>query len=163
MKIYAVILENGKRYKEWSDLSHITYLLRGAALEYTKETSIILKERVDIEKFFLFKYETYHFHVYKGKISWRCLVTDTEYPLEDAFVLLASLRIKKDLKEQMDNFKPCGEGCSGECPSFEEKTFDSIFKEGETMDDLVDKSERLSMSARQFYKTRNLYPNCSVM
>lgn len=159
MKIYAVILENGIRFKEWSDLNHITYLLRGAALEYTKETSTILKDRVDSQKFLLFKYEEYHFHVYKGKISWRCLVTDTDYSRENAFLLLAALRIKQDIKHQLDNFKP-----DGKCPVFEEKTFVSIFKDGETMDDIVENSGRLSTSARHVYKTRNLYPAyCNIM
>ena len=159
MKIYAVILERDTQYNEWSDLYHISYLLRGAALEYIKETSAILRERVEANKFFLFKYEQYHFHVFKRKKTWKCIVTDTQYPSEACFLLLKSFKMDHDIKKHIDLFEPDGNG-----PSFEEKTFDSVFKENETMDDIVQKSSRLSISARHLYKTRNLYPSyCHVM
>jgi len=175
--------------KAGHDLSSISYFQRGTAENFIVFTSKILVERTGVGARQSVKEAEYMCHVFvrSDKLSVVC-VSDHEYPTRVAHTMMQ--RVSEDFAGQIDASQwPIGQevtGFNGQCEIYLNKfqdptksdsmsrlqtdldetkivlhnTIEAVLQRGEKLDDLVDKSEALSMQSKAFYKTARKTNSC---
>jgi len=175
--------------KAGHDLSSISYFQRGTAENFIIFTSKILVERTSVGARQSVKEAEYMCHVFvrSDKLSVVC-VSDHEYPPRVAHTMMQ--RVGEDFAGQIDSSQWKGGaevgGFSGQCEVYLNKfqdptksdamsrlqtdlddtkiilhnTIEAVLQRGEKLDDLVDKSEALSMQSKAFYKTARKTNSC---
>jgi len=179
----ATILKAG-----W-DLSSISFFQRGTAQDFITFTSRILVERTGVGARQSVKEAEYMCHVFvrADKLAVVC-VSDHEYPPRVAHTMMQ--RLSEDFAGQVSapEWSKGQEvsGFTGQCEVYLSKfqdptqsdamsrlqsdlddtkivlhnTIEAVLQRGEKLDDLVDKSEALSMQSKAFYKTARKTNSC---
>jgi len=179
----ATILKAG-----W-DLSSISFFQRGTAQDFITFTSRILVERTGVGARQSVKEAEYMCHVFvrADRLAVVC-VSDHEYPPRVAHTMMQ--RLSEDFAGQVSapEWSKGQEvsGFTGQCEVYLSKfqdptqsdamsrlqsdlddtkivlhnTIEAVLQRGEKLDDLVDKSEALSMQSKAFYKTARKTNSC---
>jgi len=179
----ATILKAG-----W-DLSSISFFQRGTAQDFITFTSRILVERTGVGARQSVKEAEYMCHVFvrADRLAVVC-VSDHEYPPRVAHTMMQ--RLSEDFAGQVpaQEWSKGQEvsGFTGQCEVYLGKfqdptqsdamsrlqsdlddtkivlhnTIEAVLQRGEKLDDLVDKSEALSMQSKAFYKTARKTNSC---
>lgn len=171
------------------DLSSISFYQRGTAKDFITFTSKILVERTGVGARQSVKEAEYMCHVFvrADKLSVVC-VSDQEYPPRVAHTMMQ--RVSEDFAGQIQAPEwSTGQevtGFNGQLEVYLSKfqdptqsdamsrlqtdlddtkivlhsTIEAVLQRGEKLDDLVDKSEALSMQSKAFYKTARKTNSC---
>jgi len=171
------------------DLSSISFFQRGTAQDFITFTSKILVERTSIGARQSVKEAEYMCHVFVRSDSLAVVcVSDHEYPPRVAHTMMQ--RVSEDFAGQIKppewkNGQEVG-GFNGQLEVYLNKfqdptqsdamsrlqndldetkivlhsTIEAVLQRGEKLDDLVDKSEALSMQSKAFYKTARKTNSC---
>merc|ERR1712142_96539 len=171
------------------DLSSISFFQRGTAQDFITFTSKILVERTSIGARQSVKEAEYMCHVFvRGDRLAVVCVSDHEYPPRVAHTMMQ--RVSEDFAGQIKppewkNGQEVG-GFNGQLEVYLNKfqdstqsdamsrlqndldetkivlhsTIEAVLQRGEKLDDLVDKSEALSMQSKAFYKTARKTNSC---
>jgi len=172
------------------DLSSISFFQRGTAQEFITFTSRILTERTSIGARQSVKEAEYYCHVFvRGDGLTGVCFSDHEYPPRVAHTLIQRVlddfagqvpRAEWGLgTEVTDKFKGCLEiylnkfqdpAASDSMSRLQSdlddtkiilhNTIEAVLERGEKLDDLVDKSEALSLQSKAFYKTARKTNSC---
>ena len=119
----------------------------------------------------LFEHSEYSFHLFRIGAEGYTIVTDTDYPTRTAFLLIRHLRQGEVLDNVVQSFQnPHHVDCIAKIQHELDETMvimhrniDAILERGEKLDDLVEKSERLSRSSKAFYKAARKTNQCCVL
>jgi len=179
----ASILKTG-----W-DLTSISFFQRGTAQDFIQFTSKVLAERTSVGARQSVKEAEYMCHVFvRADNLAGVVVSDHEYPPRVAHTMLT--RLLEDFAGQISQAEwSSGQqvgGFNGQCESYLAKfqdpkqsdsmsrlqndldetkivlhnTIEAVLQRGEKLDDLVDKSEALTMQSKAFYKTARKTNSC---
>ncbi|KAG8190213.1 hypothetical protein JTE90_011934 [Oedothorax gibbosus] len=174
-----------------SDLSSFGYFQRNSVQEFLTFTTQILVERCQPATRTSVKEESYMCHVYvrSDQLS-AALVSDHEYPHRVAHTLLSSVLDEFSKKVPASSF--AGDPNSVAFPEIEKyllkyqdprqadsltriqdeldetkiilhNTLQAVLERGEKLDDLVTKSEQLSLQSKTFYQTARKTNSCCVI
>jgi len=171
------------------DLSSLSFFQRGTAQDFITFTSKILVERTGVGARQSVKEAEYMCHVFvRGDSLSVVCVSDHEYPPRVAHTMMQ--RVSEDFAGQIKppEWTPGQEvtGFNGQLEVYLNKfqdptqsdamsrlqsdlddtkivlhsTIEAVLQRGEKLDDLVDKSEALSMQSKAFYKTARKTNSC---
>jgi len=171
------------------DLSSISFFQRGTAQDFIQFTSKVLAERTAVGGRQSVKEAEYMCHVFVRSDSLcGVVVSDHEYPPRVAHTMLT--RLLEDFAGQISPAEwSSGQevgGFTGQCETYLAKfqdpkqsdsmsrlqndldetkivlhnTIEAVLQRGEKLDDLVDKSEALTMQSKAFYKTARKTNSC---
>jgi len=174
------------------EVSQFGYFQRGSVVEFMDFTSKIVTERTAISQRASVKEQEYFCHVYVRSDSLAgVLISDHEYPNRVAFTLINKLLDEFAAKVQPMQWPTVQESAINfpECAQYLQKyqnpkeadamtklqtdlddtkiilhnTIEAVLDRGEKLDDLVAKSEGLSMQSKTFYKTAKKTNSCCVI
>jgi len=179
----ATILKTG-----W-DLTSISFFQRSTAQDFIQFTSKVLAERTSVGARQSVKEAEYMCHVFVRADSLAgVVVSDHEYPPRVAHTMLT--RLLEDFAGQVTQPQWTEgkevQGFAGQCETYLAKfqdpkasdsmsrlqndldetkivlhnTIEAVLQRGEKLDDLVDKSEALTMQSKAFYKTARKTNSC---
>ncbi|XP_070541283.1 synaptobrevin homolog YKT6-like [Ptychodera flava] len=174
------------------DLSTFGYFQKSSVQEFMKFTSQIIVERTQPAQRTSVKQEEYNCHAYIRSDSLAgVLIADHEYPQRVAFTLLSKTleqfatevpshlwpsATAKDIK--FENLEPIllkyqnpreadaltkVQAELDETKIIMHNTIEAVLQRGEKLDDLVEKSQDLSMQSKTFYKTARKTNQCCVI
>ncbi|EDO31089.1 predicted protein [Nematostella vectensis] len=172
-----------------ADLQSFGYFQRSSVKEFMQFTSQILVERTRPNERASVKEQEYMCHVFvRADSLGACVISDHEYPQRVAFTLLN--KILDDFSAQISPaqyksaaantivFPACEENLQkyqnpreadamtkvqaelDETKIVLHGTIEAVLQRGEKLDDLVEKSEGLSMQSKAFYKTAKKTNSC---
>jgi len=175
--------------KSGFDLSSISFFQRGTAQDFITFTSKILVERTAVGSRQSVKEAEYMCHCFvRGDNLAAVAVSDHDYPPRVAHTML--IRVMEDFAGQISKAEwTSGQlvgGFNGQLEVYMKKfedpkqsdamsrlqndldetkivlhnTIEAVLERGEKLDDLVDKSEALSMQSKAFYKTARKTNSC---
>jgi len=175
--------------KSGFDLSSISFFQRGTAQDFITFTAKVLVERTALGSRQSVKEAEYMVHVFvRGDSLAGVAVSDHEYPPRVAHTMLT--RLLEDFAGQISPAEWSAgalvSGFNGQLEAYMKKfedpkqsdpmsrmqddldetkivlhnTIEAVLERGEKLDDLVDKSEALSMQSKAFYKTARKTNSC---
>jgi len=174
-----------------SDLTSFGYFQRNSIQEFMNFTSQILVERCQPATRTSVKEQSYMCHVYvRSDNLSAALISDHEYPHRVAHTLLN--KVLEDFSNAIPSSKWTGDSSSIPFPAIEKylidyqnprnadsltriqddldetkiilhNTLQAVLERGEKLDDLVVKSEQLSVQSKTFYKTARKTNACCVL
>ena len=167
MKLYAVFCPSG----QWMDVQHVRMFFRSTAKEYLRECHHVFHTRITEHERHTFEHTTYCFHLYKECNQHYTVITDTEYPTRTAFLLIRHLHMGDSFESTVQSFQnPLEVDCIAkiqhelnETMVIMHRNIDAILERGEKLDELVQKSERLSAASKVFYKTAKKTNQCCTL
>ncbi|XP_031573463.1 synaptobrevin homolog YKT6-like [Actinia tenebrosa] len=171
------------------DLQSFGYFQRSSVKEFMQFTSKILVERTRPNERATVKEQEYLCHVYVRMDSLgACLIADGEYPRRVAFTFLNKIleefsktvpqSVWRSAAHDSVEFPACAENLEkyqnpkeadamskvqselDETKIVLHSTIEAVLERGEKLDDLVEKSEGLSMQSKTFYKTAKKTNSC---
>lgn len=174
-----------------SDVTSFGFFQRNSVLEFMHFTSQILAERSQPATRTSVKEQSYMCHIYVRSDSLcGALISDHEYPHRVAHTLLN--KVLEDFAAKIPSSQWTGDTNSVHFPGLQEflakyqnpveadamtkiqaeldetkiilhNTIDAVLQRGEKLDDLIIKSEELSMQSKTFYKTAKKTNSCCVI
>lgn len=174
------------------ELTSFSYFQKGSVKEFMDFTSKILVERTAITQRSSVKEQEYQCHVYVRNDSLAgVLISDHEYPQRVAFTLLNKVLDDFAVKYNGSVWPTAAEGSLvfpqvaeylqkyqnpkeadamtklqtdlDETKIILHNTIEAVLQRGEKLDDLVEKSEGLSLQSKAFYKTAKKTNSCCVL
>jgi len=176
-----------------SDLSSFSFYQRGSVAEFMTFFSKTVVDRTQQGQRQTVQENNYTAHVYNrggAEQLAAVIITDQEYPVRPAFSLLTKVLDDFTAKVPQSSFSTPGsisfpdinnylskyqdprhadnimrvQAELDETKIILHKTMESVLQRGEKLDDLVDRSQALSMQSKMFYKTAKKQNSCcSVM
>ncbi|KAI0029697.1 snare protein YKT6 [Vararia minispora EC-137] len=175
-----------------SDLSSFSFLQRGSVGEFMNFFSKTVADRTQQGQRQTVQENNYTAHVYnRGGAEQLAgvIITDQEYPVRPAFSLLSKLLDDFAAKVPQSLFSNPGainfpdinnylakyqdprhadnimrvQAELDETKIILHKTMESVLQRGEKLDDLVDRSQALSMQSKMFYKTAKKQNSCCTV
>ncbi|XP_074648645.1 synaptobrevin homolog YKT6-like [Tubulanus polymorphus] len=181
-----------KLLKASNDLSSFGYFQRSSVKEFMDFTCKIVVERTASCSRSSVKEQEYMFHVFvRADGLSGVLISDSEYPPRVSFTLLSKVLDEftakypastwNSLVENQVEFKPCDEYLAryqnpkeadammklqtdlDETKIILHDCLEGVLQRGENLDNLIEKSEGLSMQSKTFYKTAKKTNQCCVI
>lgn len=157
MQLFAVFSAFGV----WMNVDDQRSCYRSTAREFLLVCHHIFHDRITENERHTIEHSKYSFHLFRVGAEGYTIVTDKDYPTRTAFLLIRRLRQGEYLDNIVKSFqKPYHVDCIAKIQHELDETMvivhrniDAILEKGEKLDDLVEKSERLSRSSNAFYKT----------
>lgn len=169
MKLYAIIeFQNNEVVREKYDLTSFSFFQRSSAAEFMRFTAKTMMERMKMGERASLKQDNYLIHCYRDS---KCIafVTDEEYSGRLAFGAINSmindqtnldtLFLKYSDPKQTDSILKVQNELD-ETKIILHNTINAVLERGEKLDDLVNKSNALSMQSKAFYKTAKRTNSC---
>ncbi|KAK2558391.1 Synaptobrevin-like protein YKT6 [Acropora cervicornis] len=162
MKLYALSVVR-KDFKSKTlvsafDLQSFGYFQRSSVKEFMQFTSQILVERTREKERASVKEQEYVCHVFVRSDSLGgVIVSDLEYPQRVVFTLLNKVLDDFSNKFSHSIFWP---ECEKYLEDYQHNTIETVLQRGEKLDDLVEKSEGLTLQSKAFYKTAKKTNSC---
>jgi len=182
----STVLSSGK------DLSSFSFYQKGSVGEFMDFFAKTVSERTQQGQRQSVQENNYTAHVYnRGGAEQLCgvIISDGEYPVRPAFSLITKVLDDFTAKVPQSSFSNPGSINFGEINSYLQKyqdprqadaimkvqqeldetkivlhkTIESVLQRGEKLDNLVDRSQALSMQSKAFYKTAKKQNSCCVI
>ncbi|XP_033098901.1 synaptobrevin homolog YKT6-like [Anneissia japonica] len=175
MKIYSLtILHKGSTkvltFKAAYDLSSFGYFQRKSVQEFMHFTSQIIVERTQLGLRTSVKEQDYLCHAYIRNDSLAgVLIADHEYPNRVAFSLISKVldsfaaQVEPNMWHKITENNADYSGLDEFITKYQHNTIEAVLQRGEKLDDLVSKSDDLSLQSKTFYKTARKTNSCCVI
>lgn len=177
MHIYSISLyEKNICTCRSSNLKSIGYFKRYYADQFMNFFSQTIADRYNEQnKMQCFEEEEYMCYVYKINDKTCVIISDTEYPSQIISTICQTLLTKYINQDYLDKFiehsdnpkninKIYGIQCElDETKKIMHKNIDTLLERGEKLDDLIEKTNQLSISSKQFYKQAKKMNTCCTI
>lgn len=166
MKLYNITSLNSEYsiQKEAYELSSFGYFESKTIKELVQFLVIIVAKRCQPEIYTIVEYKDFVCHCYNYKI----VVTDKEYPIQSVYQLFFDLE-KCELYEIDEYIKKYQQPHSqfqklqleiDETKNILHKTIETMLERGEKIEDLVEKSQLLTLQSKSFFKHTKRNSSC---
>ena len=171
ISIYVIDLEL-KTCMSKEKLDFLNMFHRSSAKELLREFALYSAEHLGNPERKIIEHTDYMFICQRNGTQAIIIVTDKEYPSRVSFEIILNIQknptsetiqnIIEKRQDGLDNISRI-KSTIGETMVIAHENIDKILQRGHDIDELVEKSQNLSMSSKIFYKTAKKHNSCCVL